>query len=307
MLYRLFLVFLGFVKYPIRMRIVVRMPNWVGDCVMALPVLEDLHNMHQGEIVAVCRGHVGALLEHSPFVSAVVPEAVPGDIGYLLTNSLSSAWEFVKRGVRQRVGFFSWTRAPLLTKRVRRPKGIHTIDQYKQLIGSASKTKPRLYIPPGKKGERLRIGINPGAAYGSAKCWPPDRYRSVILRLLKELPCEIVVFGEVDLLGDLPVTNLVGKTTLRELVAEIGACDLLLTNDSGPMHIAAAMRVPVVALFGSTDPIATGPFVGKVLYKKTACSPCFKRECPIDFRCMRAIEVDEVVRAVQQEVSVLAR
>ena len=98
MLYRLFLVFLGFVKYPIRMRIVVRMPNWVGDCVMGLPVLEDLHNMHQGEIVAVCRGHVGALLEHNPFVSAVVPEAVPGDIGYLLTNSLSSAWEFVKRG-----------------------------------------------------------------------------------------------------------------------------------------------------------------------------------------------------------------
>lgn len=91
------------------------------------------------------------------------------------------------------------------------------------------------------------------------------------------------------------VINLAGKTTLRELMALLVCCDLFLTNDSGPMHIAAALQVPLIALFGSTNEIATGPYKqGTLIHKHAPCSPCYKRVCPIDFRCMTSITVDEV-------------
>jgi heptosyltransferase-2 len=96
------------------------------------------------------------------------------------------------------------------------------------------------------------------------------------------------------------VINLAGKTSLRELLAFINCCSYFLTNDSGPMHIAAALKIPLLALFGSTDNTRTGPYLnGKVLHKHVECSPCYKRVCPIDFRCMKRIEVDEVYQELQ--------
>jgi ADP-heptose:LPS heptosyltransferase len=97
-----------------------------------------------------------------------------------------------------------------------------------------------------------------------------------------------------------PVTDLVGQTTLAELMDHLATCDLLLTNDTGTMHLAAFLGVPVVALFGSTEPALTGPLGEhhRVIRRKVACSPCFLRECPIDFRCMHAIQAEEVVAAV---------
>jgi heptosyltransferase-2 len=96
--------------------------------------------------------------------------------------------------------------------------------------------------------------------------------------------------------------NLAGATTLRELMCLIQECDLLVTNDSGPMHIGAAFGVPLVALFGSTDDRATGPYgqSDSVIHKRVICSPCFKRECPIDFRCMKGISVDEVMERARR-------
>ena len=109
-----------------------------------------------------------------------------------------------------------------------------------------------------------------------------------------------------DICKNLPegVINLAGKTSLRELMALINSCSIFLTNDSGPMHIAAALHVPLLALFGSTSEIKTGPYgTNSLIHKHVECSPCYKRTCPIDFRCMKSIEVEEVYQELQKLIS----
>lgn len=309
------------------MKIVVRMPNWIGDFVMATPLLEDLKRLYpDAQIAALCTGVLGELLENNPYVDEVIvfsrknrlfPKLLKEkyDLGILLTNSLSSAWHFFLSPVKKRVGFAKNFRRFLVTDNIPFPKNKkkqHLVLTYKALIGSNSHSEPKLFIAPKeKKIGRTTFGINPGAAYGSAKCWPPERFTALIQRLLDEVPnCEIKLFGDkltkslVDAICDgfdSRVINLAGKTTLRELIQEIGALDAFLTNDSGPMHMAASLKVPLVALFGSTNPYATGPYKrGKIIYKAVSCSPCYKRVCPIDFRCMKQIEVDEVVKEMKR-------
>jgi len=158
------------------------------------------------------------------------------------------------------------------------------------------------------------IGVNPGASFGSAKRWLSDRYAGLLDRLIEQQGANVVVFGapkEVGIAESIrslmrqPATILTGKTQLGELIAMIACCDLFITNDSGPMHLAAALRVPTLAIFGPTDEISTGPLspTAVVLNKKVECSPCLLRECPIDHRCMTRITVDEVYQQASQLLS----
>lgn len=333
-------------------KIVVRMPNWLGDLVMATPILADLRaHWPNAEITAMCQSNVANLLKHDPNIDELfsyqrprgwVPHLRHGeiienlrlgqyDLGILLTNSFSSAWWFWRGKVRNRVGYACNLRSLLLNYPVPFPankENQHLVLTYKMLLEplgiKLSDTKPRLYVSPEEreaaesllkrcgiiKGQHTIIGINPGAAYGSAKCWLPNRFEAVTKRLLEDPDVFVIYFGDAsgaplvnDICKDLPeerVINLAGKTSLRELMALIQACDVLLTNDSGPMHIAAALDVPPLALFGSTNDVKTGPYgIGKVIHKHVECSPCYKRICPIDFRCMKRIEVDEVYRELQ--------
>jgi len=154
---------------------------------------------------------------------------------------------------------------------------------------------------------RTVVGVNPGAFYGSAKRWLSERYATVLDRLIDERQASVVIFGspnEVAIaeaihsgMRSRPVI-LSGRTELSELIAMIACCDLFLTNDSGPMHLAAALRVPTLAIFGSTDEVATGPMspAAVVLNKRVECSPCLLRECPIDHRCMTRMTAEEVVQ-----------
>jgi len=160
---------------------------------------------------------------------------------------------------------------------------------------------------------RTVVGVNPGAFYGSAKRWLSERYAAVLDRLIGERQASVVVFGspnEVAIaeaiqsrMRNQPVI-LSGRTELNELIAMIACCDLFLTNDSGPMHLAAALRVPTLAIFGSTDEIATGPMsqAAVVLNKRVECSPCLLRKCPIDHRCMTRITVEEVAQQAFQMI-----
>lgn len=301
---------------------------------MATPVLEDLRKMYPGaKIVALCSGVLGELLEGNPYVDEVTtfsrkrrffPEGLISklrkeryDLGVLLTHSFSSAWHFWIGGVKKRVGFYKRWRAFLLSKSVDFPaEQEHLVLTYKRLIGPFDDSSPGLFIPSReKKWGKTLVGINPGAAYGSAKCWPLEKFREVIQRWIAEVPnSEIYVFGDKhtkalvdEICQGLHVHNLAGKTTLKELVQEIGRLDVFLTNDSGPMHIAASLKVPLVAIFGSTNPHATGPYKwGKVIYKGVSCSPCYKRECPIDFPCMKEVTVDEVVKEMKRALLVPA-
>ena len=153
------------------------------------------------------------------------------------------------------------------------------------------------------------IGLCPGAEYGPAKRWLPERFAETAAAISAQVAAQWILFGTkkdeevgrtiATALGEKCV-NRIGKTTLEELIAELRECQLLLTNDTGTMHLATLLGVPVVAIFGSTEPRLTGP-LGEghvVLRHQVECSPCFLRECPIDFRCMKAVTTEEVVTAV---------
>lgn len=331
--------------------ILVRMPNWLGDLVMATPILTDLRNQWpQAEITVICQGALGAVIQEDPHIDQFITfkgsSASQGnltaanyasflqkekyDLGILLTNSFSSAWYFWKGKVKQRVGFRGNWRRFLLTHAVPFPENRdtqHLVNTYKNLLAPLgiphSTTKPQLYLTEneleqaaqllkqlGITSQDFIIGVNPGAAYGSAKCWLPERFKELTHQLLKHPTVKILYFGDKNgqLLVDqiccnMPerVINLAAKTQLRQLIALIQKCHLFLTNDSGPMHVASALDVPLVALFGSTSDQTTGPYHnGLVIHKHVACSPCYKRQCPIDFRCMKQITVDEVYQSLQR-------
>ena len=159
--------------------------------------------------------------------------------------------------------------------------------------------------------QKKLVGVNPGAYFGSAKRWLSDRFAELLDRLIERENAGVVIFGasnELQIAESIqshmrcrPVI-LSGKTSLAELIAMISVCDLFITNDSGPMHLAAALCVPTLAIFGPTDENATGPMspTAVLVKKKVECSPCLLRECPIDHRCMTRISVDDVyVQAVE--------
>jgi heptosyltransferase II len=155
----------------------------------------------------------------------------------------------------------------------------------------------------------IKIGLCAGAEYGPAKRWLPERFADAAERISAQSSIQWILFGTprdatvgdqiAAALGDHCV-NRVGQTTLDQLIDELRECRLLLTNDTGTMHLAALLGVPVVAIFGSTEPRFTGPLGNGhiVLRHHVDCSPCFLRECPIDFRCMKAVSVQEVANAV---------
>jgi heptosyltransferase-2 len=159
-----------------------------------------------------------------------------------------------------------------------------------------------------------RIGLNPGAFFGPAKRWLSDRYAALADRFISDLGAEVLIFGsrkeqaiaeEIESHMSQQPRMLAGRTDLATLIALISSCSLLVTNDSGPMHLGAALDVPQVAIFGSTDEVATGPFSNraKVIHKHVECSPCLLRECPLDLRCFNRIEVDEVFLTTKEILS----
>ena len=289
--------------------IIVRMPNWLGDLVMATPILQDIRQKWpNAHITAMCQSNVSALLQHDPHINDIYSYKKPSgwahrrqhldiieelqkgeyDLGLLLTNSFSSAWWFWRGNVADRIGFATNLRSWLLNKAVPFPvnkETQHLVLTYKALLAPMgiplSTTSPRLYVSPSEQQaahillgsygvalkDQILVGINPGAAYGSAKCWLPDRFRAVTQRLLEDPRITVVYFGDAagaPLVNDIcqglgeRVINLAGKTSIRELLALMQSCAVLLTNDSGPMHIASALGVPLVALFGSTSDVKTG-------------------------------------------------
>src|SRR6267142_4575446 len=223
------------------------------------------------------------------------------------------------------------------TRNTTYPAGSHQIFEYLNLAASlgasTTPTAPQLHVTPselepivarfGLKPDAAEpiFALNPGAEYGPAKRWPAERFISAAVEIHRKSPCRWLIFGgpadlaiareiEMGIQKALAKTadaaspvNLAGKTTLRELCVLLKLCRVLLTNDSGPMHVAAAVGTSVVVLFGSTSPELTGPGLPgdtrhQLLTANAPCSPCFLRACPIDFRCMTGISVERVVRGV---------
>ena len=206
------------------------------------------------------------------------------------------------------------------------PTSAHQVHDYLRIVGmlggNTTPLAPAIHVTEaevsairtrfGAAAGKTLLGLNPGAEYGPAKRWPEERFVEAARRLTAQTDCHWWIFGGP---GDVPVAEriavaigqgraqtLAGKTSLRELCAAMKACSVVLTNDTGPMHVAAAVGTPVVVPFGSTSPELTGPgwpagHGHELIYGQAPCAPCFRRTCPIDFRCMMSVDVDQAVNA----------
>jgi heptosyltransferase-2 len=259
------------------------------------------------------------------------------DLAVLFQNAFEAALITALAGIPRRYGYPTDGRRWLLTDRVVQNANIrrrHQVEYYLELLRPMGfpvhPQAPILYTSPeedchgtarletlGVSCGQPIIGLNPGSTYGTAKRWLPQRYAEVVERLAMEHNAHVLIFGGrgEELLGDdiasmltVPHTVLSGRTTVRELMALMKQCRLLLTNDAGPMHIAGALGVPVVAVFGPTNPQTTGPAGTnyELIRQPVECSPCLLRECPIDHRCMLKIQSQEVYEAAVRQLSMEA-
>jgi len=330
------------------MKFLVRMPNWVGDAVLALPVLDALRRARpDAELWVAGRPWVRDLVQPDGVVRGVLPvredggfkglRAAAADLrpqafqtGLLLTNSFASALLLALARIPERWGYARDWRRLLLTRRVPAPRteGLHQIDYYRHLLsGLAIDPGPRLARLEISAGERRAavarlegagwpagrplVILSPGASYGPAKRWPGSRFAELGRLFESKTEAGIALVGApgeeplaAAVAGGLsrPPLDFTGQTTLRELMGIVSQARVFITNDSGPMHLANALGVAVVAVFGPTDPVATGPLrpPAAVVKKDAPCWPCLYRTCPYDHRCMLRVGAEEVFDAARR-------
>ena len=310
-------------------RILIRGSNWLGDSVISVPAVRAIkRGRPDAHVTVLAPKKIATVWRLVPEVDEVISLGRKSlwhavdlirnesefDAGVVFPNSFRVALELWLAGVPRRVGYAGHRRRWLLNQIVRKPerKGPpphqveHYLDIARSLGGEARVEEIAISPRPSAKPAELRLGLCPGAEYGPAKRWLPERFAATAAAIGGRW----VLFGTAQdeevgaqiaaTLGD-GCVNLIGRTTLEQLIEELRKCQLLLTNDTGTMHLATLLGVPVVAVFGSTEPSLTGP-LGKgnrIIRHQVECSPCFLRECPLDFRCMRAVSADEVAAAIR--------
>jgi heptosyltransferase-2 len=325
-------------------KILIRGPNWIGDSVISIPVIKAVRqNYPESYIGLVLRAGPAELLQALPYADKIYIEdrddkVITGekfDLGIILPNSFSSALKFWRWGVKERVGYPSEHRGIFLTKKVpaaNKPRSAHLAEEYFQILRTAGmkiiETKPEFFIPRQnlRKAEEILkkcnftkinkiTGICPGAAYGPAKIWPKERFLNIINRLIKEKDSNIIVFAGPK--EQETVNFLLQNTKYRVSIiicpaddimtsaALMKECGLFITNDTGPMHIAAALGVPTIAIFGSTNPVWTAPLgeKTKVIYKHLDCSPCYSRVCKKNkmyYECLTKIAEEDVFTEIEK-------
>ena len=265
------------------------------------------------------------------------------DLALLFQNAFEAAFLTFLAGVPRRYGYATDGRSLLLSDPVAAPDRstlVHQVRYYWELLKPLGLTgdpsAPELVVFPeeeqamagrfaqgGLTATDVVVGINPGSTYGGAKRWLPERFAEVTERLCRtiresrEQQASVVIFGAKgeeqlgrEIAARLSSRSLIlsGATTIRELMAAVKRCAMLLTNDTGPMHIASAFQVPVVAIFGPTDWRTTSPFgsAHTIVRQPVDCAPCLLRECPIDHRCMTRVTVDQVYDAATKQVAGLS-
>ena len=316
-------------------RIVVRAPNWLGDVVLSLAALRDLRRhfpaawlsvLARPSVAGLYRAlpEVDAILEARGHAAEVASLRGAGDLAVMFPNSFGTALAAWRAGVPERWGYATDGRALLLTRRCRVPASVRGRSQvyyYRAMLeglGLVGEGPPdtSLACPPEWSAEGAAllgdegpwIGINAGAAYGTAKRWLPERFAAVAELVARRQGARVAIVGgpAERPLGEAIAAQLrvksrlvAGETTLAGLVGVLSRLRLLLTNDSGPMHVAAALGTPQVAVFGSTDWAETAPVAenATIVREDVPCSPCLLRECPIDHRCMTRVDVDRVAQA----------
>jgi heptosyltransferase-2 len=332
-------------------RMLVRAPNWLGDAVMSIPALQALQAHNPGARISIlARPRVAGLYGREAFCHELIPYEAPRgwrgldekrrlagalrerkfDCAILLQNAFEAAAMARWAGIPVRIGYDRDARGWLLTHPIPVPAGgeipRHQRFYYLELLKRAELI-PGYDLEPAIRlaGPRIAkgmpgavIGVSPGAAYGGAKRWLPERFAEAAVTIARERGAQVAVFGSKEeasicktvsglvAAAGLTCRNFAGVTSLSEFIEMAAGCELFLTNDSGAMHLASALGVPTVAIFGATDDEATGPTGewSRVVRQPVECSPCLLRECPIDHRCMTGVPVSRVVEAAHRVVGI---
>jgi len=324
----------------------VRGVNWIGDAVMTTPALAALRShFPRAEIVMLANPLVSELFQFHPSVDRVMIYDKNGwhqglgglwrmskelrgerfDAAFLLQNAIEAALLALFAGIPRRAGYTTDGRRLLLNYPVHvtaADKQLHHTDYYLGLLaqlgikGGDGKlclacTEVEQQWAQSTLQSANVITINPGAAYGSAKRWIPERFAEVGDALAERYDAQILLTGgpgEIEIGRDIaaamqcPPLNMIGETSVREMMSLLAHSRLLVTNDSGPMHVAAAFSTPIVAIFGPTDHTTTCPASEnvKIVRKQVDCAPCLLRQCPTDHRCMTEITAADVITAAGQ-------
>ena len=298
--------------------------------ILALPYVAQIYD-RQGiadELMVYDRkGEHSGLRGRSRLAAAL--RAKKFDTALLLQNAFDAAWIAWRAAIPERIGYARDARGLLLTKAIPVPKRgeipahekyyylellrragwLETLPEVSEITlrvaGEDSQRAEEKLRSLGIRAGALRIAVGAGASYGSAKCWPPERFAQALDQMRRERDADVILFGTpaecgvsaaIDSALTRPALNLTGKTEIGELPALLARCTVFLGNDSGAMHVAAAVGLPVVAVFGPTDPDGTRPVTRRctIVQEKPYCSPCFLRRCPTDHRCMTAVSPDRV-------------
>jgi len=290
---------------------------WVAEIYRLSPAVDEIILFQSPGVHAGMRGKIKLAREL---------RGMKFDMAILLQNAIEAAIIALLAGIPIRAGYNSDGRGLLLTHSVQRTKAIRKLHQtgyYLEMVKSLGfqSDETNVLLKPGVGYDELAekilddldidmkeilVGIAPGATYGPAKRWFPERFAAVSDRIIDNHSARVIILGSSDdretadrvqQYAGHRLVNLAGKTNLKETIALIGKCKLFISNDSGLMHVAGALNIPTVAIFGSTNPVTTSPAGNNsvVIYKSASCSPCLKKRCPTDdFRCMDAIGVDDV-------------
>jgi heptosyltransferase-2 len=323
--------------------------NWIGDAVLSLPTLQAIRSLFpEKNITIIAPKQTEDVYKCSPVVNEVLSIQSQPKRNYKKANSISmcfplsfrSAFTLWKGGWPNRIGYGAEGRSFLLTRAIDyerwKSKKLHQSTYYKELAESVFGTLPDLdpvlsvsqekqdlardFLRKHHMETLFLVGINPGAYYGAAKMWPPEYFQDLVRRILKDFPDSgIVLFsGEKDrwvtreiALG-FPQDRLVstdGTLPLSDSIALLSMCRYVVTNDSGMMHLGGALGLSGAAIFGPTDPVATGPMGGRtrVFRFPVRCSPCLLRYCPIDHRCMRSLTPEAIWPTIREDLDNLRR
>ncbi|MDJ0829485.1 MAG: lipopolysaccharide heptosyltransferase II [Desulfobacterales bacterium] len=335
-------------KIPNVNRILVRAPNWIGDAVMTTPAMAAIRNTFpDAEISILAKPAIAELFQsHSACDRIIIFDKSNGhksiqglwqltrelkqsqfDMAILMQNAFQAAAITFLAGIPIRAGYRTDGRRLLLNYGIpmgSKERQLHHVDYYFNMVKALGIKGPNKHLTlectkqetawsQDTFGQQYAV-IAPGATYGSAKKWKPERFAAVADSLGNQFDFKIVFIGDqgdqatgnqvAAQMQSQPI-NLIGKTSVRQMLAIIASSRLLVTNDSGPMHVAAAFNTPLIAIFGSTDHQTTSPQSknARMIYHRLDCAPCLKRHCPTDHACMEAVTVNDVMATANKLIN----
>ena len=304
------------------MKILIELPTWLGDAVMATPAIENIVNFYNDVEITFIGSFVSveALKNHPKAIKTFVLDKKYTSL-YKISRDLGNfdAFFSFRSSIRSKFLKFLISAKKKYYFDKNKYQNRHQVEKYNDFINDSlsidlTAGKLQIYGYNIAKSKKKILGINPGASYGSAKRWYPQEFAKVASELSAEY--DIVIFGgpsEIDIAGDIEklliengvnnYQNLAGNTTIPELIERISNLDLFITGDSGPMHVAAAFQVPTVAIFGPTKDDETSQWMNEksiIVKKNLDCQPCMKRTCPLGHHdCMNLIKAVDVLQSIK--------